>query len=214
MSKGIYIGVNNVATKVKKMYVGVNGVAREVKKVYIGVNGVAKQCFPAVRYTDFSSSIAPTDWSGTATAASTEYTTSNTYGTWKVKMDKAAYSSTYVCWKAFDSNTSTYLRASSAANNWVQIYMPTNIAIKPTQITCRATYLASGSIIEGKNAETGSWETLYTTDTAISGTVTNITANITTNNYYSAFAINAHKKSNTSRIYDFKINSGTVRDMR
>ncbi|SHO53711.1 glycine-rich domain-containing protein [Anaerocolumna xylanovorans] len=42
MAKGMYVGVNGVARKVKKMYVGVNSVARKVKKVYVGVNGVAR----------------------------------------------------------------------------------------------------------------------------------------------------------------------------
>ena len=39
---GPYIGVNNLAKKVKQMYIGVNGVARRIKKAYIGINGIAK----------------------------------------------------------------------------------------------------------------------------------------------------------------------------
>lgn len=42
MSKSEYIGINNVARKVKGIYVGVNGVARKVTKGYIGVGGVAR----------------------------------------------------------------------------------------------------------------------------------------------------------------------------
>lgn len=42
MAKGMYVGVNGVAKKVKTMYVGVGGVAKRVKRAYIGVNGVAK----------------------------------------------------------------------------------------------------------------------------------------------------------------------------
>ena len=38
----MYVGVNNIARKIKSAYVGVNGTARKVKAVYIGVNGVAK----------------------------------------------------------------------------------------------------------------------------------------------------------------------------
>lgn len=45
MAKGMYIGVGNVARKVKKAYVGIGGVARKVKKMYIGVGGVARLCF-------------------------------------------------------------------------------------------------------------------------------------------------------------------------
>lgn len=45
MAKGAYIGVDNIARKIKKGYIGVDGVGREVKKGYIGVNGVARECF-------------------------------------------------------------------------------------------------------------------------------------------------------------------------
>lgn len=48
MAKKAYVGVSNVARKVKKMYVGINGVARKVKKGYIGVNGVARLFFTSV----------------------------------------------------------------------------------------------------------------------------------------------------------------------
>ena len=41
MAKGAYIGVNNVARKIKKGYIGVNGVARKIKKAYIGINSIA-----------------------------------------------------------------------------------------------------------------------------------------------------------------------------
>lgn len=45
MAKKAYIGVSNVAKKVKNMYVGVNGIAKKVKKGYVGVNGVARLFF-------------------------------------------------------------------------------------------------------------------------------------------------------------------------
>lgn len=45
MAKGMYIGVDGVARKVKKMYVGVNGKARKVKKGYIEVGGKARLFF-------------------------------------------------------------------------------------------------------------------------------------------------------------------------
>ena len=47
MAKGIYIGVNSLARKVKKAYFGVNNVARKIKKIYIGVGGVAKLSYNA-----------------------------------------------------------------------------------------------------------------------------------------------------------------------
>lgn len=45
MAKGMYLGVNSKARKVKKMYTGVNGKARKVKKGYIGVGGKARPFF-------------------------------------------------------------------------------------------------------------------------------------------------------------------------
>lgn len=45
MAKGIYVGVNGVARKVKAQYVGVSGVARKVTKGYVGVGGVARNVF-------------------------------------------------------------------------------------------------------------------------------------------------------------------------
>lgn len=47
MSKAVYIGIDDIAVKIKKMYVGVDGVARKVKKGYVGVDGVARQFFSA-----------------------------------------------------------------------------------------------------------------------------------------------------------------------
>ena len=45
MAKGIYLGIDSLARKVKKMFVGVEGVARKVKKGYVGVNGLARLFF-------------------------------------------------------------------------------------------------------------------------------------------------------------------------
>lgn len=45
MGKKAYLGIDNIARKVKKMYIGVNGVARKVKKGYIGIDGVARLFF-------------------------------------------------------------------------------------------------------------------------------------------------------------------------
>lgn len=45
MAKGMYVGVNGVAKKVKKIYVGSGDKAKKVKKGYIGVGGVARPFF-------------------------------------------------------------------------------------------------------------------------------------------------------------------------
>lgn len=52
----MFIGVNNVARKIKNCYVGVNGTARKVKAVYVGVNGVARLVWQSIikKVTSFS----------------------------------------------------------------------------------------------------------------------------------------------------------------
>lgn len=45
MSKGAYIGVNDVAHKIKKGYIGIDGIARKIKKAYIGIGGIARPCW-------------------------------------------------------------------------------------------------------------------------------------------------------------------------
>lgn len=45
MAKGAYLGINNIARKIKKGYIGVNGVAKKIKKAYIGVAGIARLCW-------------------------------------------------------------------------------------------------------------------------------------------------------------------------
>lgn len=45
MAKKAYIGVDNVARKVKRGYVGVDNIARRIRKAYIGVGGVARPCW-------------------------------------------------------------------------------------------------------------------------------------------------------------------------
>ena len=47
MAKGIYIGVDGKARKVKKAYIGVDGKARKIKKGYIGIDGVARLFYSA-----------------------------------------------------------------------------------------------------------------------------------------------------------------------
>ena len=59
MSKGVYVGVNNLARKVTKIYCGVNNVARKVKKGYVGVGGVARIFFSGEEELEYYGTITP-----------------------------------------------------------------------------------------------------------------------------------------------------------
>ena len=71
MSKGIYVGVNNVAHKVKKIYTGVDNVAKQVKKGYVGVGGVARPFFSAEAGVEYYGAITPLSLERQALAATT-----------------------------------------------------------------------------------------------------------------------------------------------
>lgn len=43
-----YVGISNLAQKVKKIYVGIGGIARKVVKAYVGVYGIARKFFELI----------------------------------------------------------------------------------------------------------------------------------------------------------------------
>ena len=59
MAKGIYLGIDSLSRKVKKMYLGIEGVARKVKKGYVGVNGLARLFFSRVGPPRFREQLTP-----------------------------------------------------------------------------------------------------------------------------------------------------------
>ena len=59
MAKGIYLGIDSLSRKVKKMYLGIEGVARKVKKGYVGVNGLARLFFSGVGPPRFREQLTP-----------------------------------------------------------------------------------------------------------------------------------------------------------
>ena len=73
MAKGAYIGIIDIAQKIKKGYIGVNGIAKKIKKAYVGdESGRARLCYTAV-----------TEWERYSAISNTKYeqvTTSNVSG--------------------------------------------------------------------------------------------------------------------------------------
>lgn len=76
---GMWVGVSNVARKVKNIYVGVDGKARKVKAAWVGVGGVARLIYQSIINLPATSSRYNT--SGTATTSgSTLYARSSSTG--------------------------------------------------------------------------------------------------------------------------------------
>lgn len=62
MGKAAYVGVQNIARKVKNIYIGVDGIARKVKKGYVGVDGVARLFYSAgARFVSYSGAYTTSD---------------------------------------------------------------------------------------------------------------------------------------------------------
>lgn len=115
MAKSQYIGVNNVARKIKGVYVGVNGVARKVKKAYIGVNGVARLFYSNYTWNRYTVN---TIWTASLYARYTDYKTNsflifvyNCDGSRNLKVTKFsnyADSSNSTCTLTCDSSTGIF----------------------------------------------------------------------------------------------------------
>lgn len=185
---------------------------RNLIRRYIGNNLV----YSPYKYTTFARSIAPTSW--TAVTNYTRYTANNTYGTWTI-FTTNAYNRLYSASYAFNESTGDVWRSSSStsdtARNECTIELPTNVLIKPTSINIIHSYCgntANPAYLQGFNPTTNEWETL---GTLISSTSTQTqTFNLNGNIFYSKFRcyLTRYKVGSTYQyIYDFKINSGTVK---
>lgn len=214
MAKNAYVGVNNVAQKIKAMYVGVNGVARKITKGYVGVNGVAQQFYATETLIPFTSSVAPTSWSGTSAAANASFTASNTYGSWRA-VTSAASIGGYVGKLAFDGDTYTeYSLATAGADTNVYLYLPTGIEIKPSKMSVVYANCGTACVVYGyKN---GSWVSLKSGWATKQYSKKTTTIQITTNDYYSAFRVYFKHgySSQYVKVYDVEVAEGTIKDSR
>lgn len=153
MAKGVYIGIDGVAQKVKKLYIGVDGVARKVKKAYIGVDGVARQFFS----------------SGTLVVHPTAAMTAETSNGYTATCS-THNSTTYAAWKAFNKDyNNQYGWVSKAystdSSPYIQLKMPSAQKITKVSIANRTwTSYINGVIAATIQGSTNgsSWTTICT----------------------------------------------------
>jgi hypothetical protein len=154
----------------------------------------------------FTSNPVPTAWDGTSL---TSDTATNDYGIWKIT---ASSTNVNAVENAFDNSTSTVWQSGSSASvNYVTLNCPTDITIKPTEISIKYKNFANLSAIEGQRSS-GEWINLATLERKTSETTT--TFNIDTGEYYKAIRIVANQINSSyayQYLYDFKINSGTIK---
>lgn len=215
MAKGIYVGVNDIARKVKKIYVGIDGVARKVKKAYIGVNGIAQEFYSAETLVPFTSNIFPRSW-----VESSDYlsaTANDKYGEWRI-VAQSSYSEANRLIHAFDGNDNTYYWGdeilSSAGFEFLRIYTPNGVLISPKEIKVKHKFVGNtsypatvvGVAPDGKSVTLG---TLTPASTEYTNTFT-----ISENNFFNQFYILLRQYSAsqlTPYVYSFECVSGTLK---
>lgn len=121
MAKGVYIGVNNSAKKVKQIYIGVNGQAKKVKKGYIGVNGQAKLFFSSENFTY--------DGVGNSSQALTTGRYSMMCSNWYMN----DYSPNYVYFAGGKTNSSSYSNVVNAYNSNLTRSTPSALTVSRSQ---------------------------------------------------------------------------------
>lgn len=204
---GAYNYYPSKARKIKKIYVGVSNKARKVKRVYVGVNNKAKLAF--VNGTGkFNGTPVPTSgWEGGPSSgrdtAYTEYTATNSYGTWKCYSDHVSMANTggnYFPPKAFNGN-----HMDTGYNQWMAyqqvdqasifLELPTGVEICPTSISIFIDSSNDGKhqvILYGYNVATKAWETLYTGYTTSSSVVEKV-ATLAGTKWFSKFQLLSDK---------------------
>ena len=203
-----YIGISNVARKITGGYIGINNVARKIKKAYIGdENGLAKLIYQPQNIITFNSSIAPTSW--TTVTEPTEYTATNTYGTWVAT--SSGGNSTYTAAAAFDNDQYyTQWRQSGMGPDdyaWVRLDFP--IPINPTSISVTS-MRARNTTVQLLN-QNNTWVDVQALTTATSSATETITPSY--NQYFKAIRIYGKRYSSSNAyfmIYDVKITAGTA----
>lgn len=127
MGKNIYIGVGNVARRVKQPNIGVGNVARKVKSGFIGVNNVARQFFSGgTPISNFSvGTVVKLNENGVAQdyiivnqgiPSGSNLYSSSCNGTWLLRKDLIES-------RAWGDRNSQNLYASSVINSWLNTDM-------------------------------------------------------------------------------------------
>ena len=184
----------------------------EYEAIEKGKDLVSIYTLPQYEYAEFTSNPAPTSWD-TQIVAYKEYESSNDLGIWRIQASsvqqsnvtkrKVIYAFDGTETDAWQSNTDT------PDGEYIAIYLPEGIEIKPKVIDLIYENLEAGSSIQGLNMKTGEWEDIVSLERAINQI--NLTCSVNTN-YYGAFKIRMLDYSTSYHVvYNFQITEGTIR---
>lgn len=178
-----------------------------------------KVVFERARWVDveFTSNPFPISW--TAITTGTHYNATNNYGEWNILATN--YGGSHYVNLAFDTSTTTYWQSADYSDETtsyeVEIDLPENVLIKPksgriiSKNEGTTTYPAK---LFGFNSSTGEWELLYTLTRSSSSHTQ--TFKVDNSVFYSKFKLAFHRYAagasyKYNHLYDFRINSGTIR---
>lgn len=189
--------------------------SKVVKKIEI--NG--KVAFKRKSYTDTEFTICPFPTSWTTITTGTHYNATNNYGEWNILATN--YAGSHYINLAFDTSTTTFWQSANYSDETtsyeVEIDLPENVFINPKQgriISKNEGTTTYPAKLFGFNNSTGEWELLYTLTRSSSSHTQ--TFNIDNSVFYSKFKFAFHRYAGGAsykynHLYDFIINSGTIR---
>jgi hypothetical protein len=161
---------------------------------------------------EFNNSIVPIEWSVSADGLSA--TATNEYGEWRINASNVeAY--TYGVDRAFDGDDGTEYHAQTSKTTHVQLHCPNNVSIKPTEISIIYQLCGDSSnsnLLQGYTTE-GTWVDIATIPGYDDSSIHTNAFEVSDDTYYSAFDFYAKSYGSyyACRVFDFKINSGTVK---
>lgn len=152
----------------------------------------------------FTSSPFPTSWNTSGKAT-------NDWGQWVIDGDGVNIK------YAFDNSNSTMFETESISSNTttatIEISCP--CLIKPTQLYVRYKYVGDGSVVQGYNADTATWEDIFEL-TKTSSTTKTDTPDVAINKFYSKFRVVFYRYNNLNKIaslYEFRIDTGFIKEV-
>ena len=156
----------------------------------------------------------PTTWSKNDAG---KYNADNGYGNW-VLGASSYYGAGYEWYQAFDNDTSTYWWSGGSqidsTYEYIDIYMPKGVSIKPTSFKLVYSYIGTTSKIQGYTDADG-WVDLCNIGSKTNQKTTS-TANVTTDKFFTAFRYTSLRYSNTQagqkrQVYEFQCTAGTLK---
>lgn len=219
MSKGTYIGLaNNLSVRIKKLFLGTSDNPKRIKRAYLGIgNNEAPLVYADVDYINFTSNPFSNNYQDWTNSGHLNTYSTNTYGTWRIQNNVPtdsgydyAIAGLYITGAHFYCDEGYGGRDKDITSI---LYLPNNIAIKPTTIVVSrdtSGYFINGSFKLQGYTKDGDWVNLASTYSPYNTTIT-----YTGDYYFTRFKLTYRSSSTYGEGWrDCQFTSGIIEDSR